>query len=186
MAPIAPLGWGISRYPAVYPSPVEQWTDTIGVCLTQRARSCTYVYTLPEQPCQAAVLGSLVGSAGRLRCCISIRLLRQGSFSWVHRFESPLSHIITTICILGYQGIPQPSRTMDGQRLVFPVSQWMEKFNRLRQNRITYYIMSVIYCQSRSNLHHSSSCATRPCSVQKSTLMMTHSFSFLLYGRLCY
>ncbi len=54
----------------------------------------------------------------RLRCCLATRF-----FPLRHFFfgESLISHILTNFCILGYQGIPQPSTAMNGQRLVYPV-----------------------------------------------------------------
>ncbi len=119
---IAPLGWGIPRYPGVYPSPVEQWTD-IGVCITQRARMHTGRTTMPIS-CPPWSSGSCTG----LRCCISIRLFHQGSFSWVQGFESLPSHILNKFCILGTRVYRCPVEQWTDKGMSRPVTQWALKF----------------------------------------------------------
>ena len=65
-----------------------------------------------------------------LRCCISILHFRQCSFSWVNGFESPQSHILTKLCMLGHPS-PLEQRT---DRLARPVPQRTEKLERLERS----------------------------------------------------
>ncbi len=123
LAPIVPLGWGITQHPGVYPSPVEQWTD-IGVCMTQRA-----LYTPPEQPGRKAVLGGLVGSV------LNYGAASQFAFSVKALFLGCTGSNPSQFCT------PQPSRAMDGKSLVRPVPQWTEKFNWLH-----FWGYSMVHC----------------------------------------
>ena len=111
--------WGPLRlhWTRVYPrgtagitSPVQQWREK-GVCVTHHPG----IYT-GRTISRAPVLDGLVA-----RVLGITRLFFMGA---AYGFESTPSHILTKVCILGYQGIPQPSRAMNGQRRVCPVPYW--------------------------------------------------------------
>ncbi len=125
-----------------------------------------HVYTLPEQTCRAAVprglVGNVLGCGATSQFAFSVKAL----FLWVHGFESLSRHILTKFCILGYQGIPQPSRATDGQRLVHPVPQWTEKLDRLGQHRDIQHVGT----QQPNHLNFCDSVSSRAWGISSSCL----------------
>ena len=69
-------------------------------------KTCTYTHRQNNHAEQLSLVAQWVACLATSQFAFSVKAL----FPWVHGFEFLSSHTLTKFCILGYQGIPQPSR----------------------------------------------------------------------------